>query len=248
MEKYKIPKELKSCETLIKATIRKTNKIKYFSRKTKPWESKLGGCPYLKDIKDYPLDEENKPMMFLAQINLSDLRGLDNLPKKGLLQFYIVNDNCYSIGKKCKVIYVEEYSTDTSDLILKHPYETKTYKENLPFKKECLIKFKLEEMPITSTCYNWESTIKDTIIADEKLEDIAYEAFYISDSRVDGYPCFAQYDPRTDDTYDRLLLQLDTDEVPKLMFGDSGVANFFISSENLRNKDFSAVFYTWDCC
>ena len=32
------------------------------------------------------------------------------------------------------------------------------------------------------------------------------------------------------------------------MWGDSGVANFFIDSEDLEKRDFSKVFYTWDCC
>ena len=38
-------------------------------KETKPWESKLGGCPYLSSLKDYPKDDRGMPMMFLAQIN-----------------------------------------------------------------------------------------------------------------------------------------------------------------------------------
>jgi uncharacterized protein YwqG len=30
-------------------------------------------------------------------------------------------------------------------------------------------------------------------------------------------------------------------------FGDSGVANFFISPSDLERLDFSRVLYTWDC-
>lgn len=43
-----------------------------------------------------------------------------------------------------------------------------------------------------------------------------------------------------------LLFQLDT--VEDIMWGDSGVANFFISRDALKNKDFSKVYYNWDCC
>jgi len=32
------------------------------------------------------------------------------------------------------------------------------------------------------------------------------------------------------------------------MWGDAGVANFFINSADLINKDFSRVMYNWDCC
>jgi uncharacterized protein YwqG len=43
-----------------------------------------------------------------------------------------------------------------------------------------------------------------------------------------------------------LLLQIDTDE--QIMFGDSGVANVFISPEALRNKQFDQAYFHWDCC
>ena len=33
----------------------------------------------------------------------------------------------------------------------------------------------------------------------------------------------------------------------KVMFGDSGVCNFFIPGEKLKNRDFSDILYTWDC-
>ena len=33
----------------------------------------------------------------------------------------------------------------------------------------------------------------------------------------------------------------------EIMIGDCGVMNFFINREKLRNKDFSDVFYNWDC-
>jgi len=46
----------------------------------------LGVCPYFKNIEKYPLDKEGKSMIFLAQINLTDLAELENMPEKGLLQ------------------------------------------------------------------------------------------------------------------------------------------------------------------
>ncbi|MFR6587725.1 MAG: DUF1963 domain-containing protein [Ruminococcus sp.] len=33
----------------------------------------------------------------------------------------------------------------------------------------------------------------------------------------------------------------------EIMWGDSGICNFFIHSEALRNCDFSEVLYNWDC-
>ena len=42
-----------------------------------------------------------------------------------------------------------------------------------------------------------------------------------------------------------LLLQIDSTN--DVSFGDSGVANFFISPSDLERLDFSRVLYTWDC-
>ncbi|MDE6030449.1 MAG: DUF1963 domain-containing protein, partial [Oscillospiraceae bacterium] len=74
---------------------------------------------------------------------------------------------------------------------------------------------------------------------------------------IGGFPFFMQEDPRGyNDSCakcDILLFQLDS-EMPangkyedEIMWGDSGVGNFFISSEDLAKRDFSHVLYTWDC-
>ena len=71
--------------------------------------------------------------------------------------------------------------------------------------------------------------------------------------KIGGYPAFTQEDPRDipkEDDHDILLLQIDTDNIGEreIMWGDSGVANFFISRENLKQRNFQDVIYTWDCC
>lgn len=48
-----------------------------------------------------------------------------------------------------------------------------------------------------------------------------------------------------------LLLQIDSFSIDGkwfLMWGDSGVANFFITEEDLKNHRFENVNYNWDCC
>ncbi|MGN1033047.1 MAG: DUF1963 domain-containing protein, partial [Intestinibacter sp.] len=71
--------------------------------------------------------------------------------------------------------------------------------------------------------------------------------------KIGGYPFFTQEDPREYDYggYNTLLLQIDSidddDEDIHIMWGDSGVGNFFISAEDLKNRDFSNVLYNWDC-
>jgi len=65
-----------------------------------------------------------------------------------------------------------------------------------------------------------------------------------------GYPFFTQNDPREDEEYSNyiLLFQIDSDSEYNIMWGDSGVCNFFIEEKALLEKDFSKVLYNWDCC
>ena len=47
-----------------------------------------------------------------------------------------------------------------------------------------------------------------------------------------------------------LLLQLDSEDNNEIeiLWGDSGICNFFINQSALSQLDFSDVFYNWDCC
>jgi len=72
--------------------------------------------------------------------------------------------------------------------------------------------------------------------------------------QLGGFPYFTQTDPRFSGRYselDTLLFQLDSDydgADDRVLWGDCGVGNFFINREALRNRDFSNVGYSWDCC
>ena len=73
-----------------------------------------------------------------------------------------------------------------------------------------------------------------------------------SGHKILGNPYFTQDDPREeDDEHNILLFQMDSEmgnEAVEIMWGDSGVGNFFISEEDLKNLNFDNVLYTWDCC
>lgn len=65
-----------------------------------------------------------------------------------------------------------------------------------------------------------------------------------------GYPYFTQTDPREYEKSLRqhiLLFQLDSDDDVDIMWGDMGVANFFITPEALLARDFNQLVYNWDC-
>ncbi|WP_342515292.1 YwqG family protein [Sporosarcina sp. FSL K6-1522] len=244
--KYEIPKLLKEHENLIKGTFRYSNEISFKREETKPWDSKLGGCPYLRNNKEYPTDQIGKPMLFLAQINLEDLENLDELPEKGLLQFFVANDDMFGLEDPILVKYIEGYEENEERLVKKHPYENAEYNRNLPFSHSGKIYFKSREMPMSSSLDLFREVFMN------KLSEAEYEKLgddcYSSDSRIGGYPYFVQNDYIGFDDSDFLLLQLDIDEECGIMFGDSGNCVFSIPKEALKNRDFSKVVYDWQCC
>jgi uncharacterized protein YwqG len=244
---YEIPEILKKYEDTIRSTYRYSNEISFKREETKPWESKLGGCPYLKDLEEYPLDEDGDPMLFLAQINISDLEKIDELPEKGLLQFFVMNDDMFGLDNPIVVKYIENYEEDERFLIKENPYENnKEYKSNLPFSHNGKMYFETREMPISSSIDLFEEIFKDELSAEEyeKLSDDCYSC----DSRIGGYPYFVQNDSLGFDDEDFLLLQLDIDDECDIMFGDSGNCVFSIPKDALKNRDFSKVVYDWQCC
>ncbi|MCI8483718.1 MAG: DUF1963 domain-containing protein [Lachnospiraceae bacterium] len=86
---------------------------------------------------------------------------------------------------------------------------------------------------------------------DKVMEELSNENHWLL-----GYPYFTQSDPREYEEryqyYDTLLFQMDSDDAGEnsdwILWGDCGVANFFINQEDLKNRDFSKVLYNWDCC
>ncbi len=243
---FEISEKFEFLRDKIEASLKTTNEIHYVPAKTLPWESKLGGCPYLKSINDYPFDDSGEPMMFLAQINFEEMPPLEGFPEKGLLQFYIANTEDYGYDEPVKVIYIEEYDKDETKLLSENPYQSEI-EENLPFEMECRIVFQQKKM--AATCDEEAFGEWFDMVSEEDENDL-YDEFGDGESRIGGYPCFVQSPV---DCYEMgekgiLLLQLDCDDKSGLMFGDSGNCQFFISEEDLRNCDFSDVGYDWACC
>lgn len=243
----KIPEILEKHRAYLESTYRVSNEITLKRMKTKPWESKVGGCPYLEDIKDYPLDENHKPMMFLAQINLEEMEPMEDFPTKGLLQFYIADDDYFGLDGACVVKYIENYKKDDNGLITKNPYENK-YLGYTPFEHEGKMSFSQRKMLIGTSCVEFEERFYEKV-SDEEWEAL-HDLFYAGDSRIGGYPLFVQTSPAyyDDGVADVLLLQLDIDDECGIMFGDAGNCTFLISKEDLKNLNFDQVEYQWQCC
>lgn len=103
------------------------------------------------------------------------------------------------------------------------------------------------------TCDVWnyleENLDMDDSDPDEVLE-IYDELANSYEHQLLGYPNFTQTDPREyNESLQQhiLLFQIETDDDNDIMWGDSGVANFFIHPNDLKNQDFSKLLYNWDC-
>lgn len=90
---------------------------------------------------------------------------------------------------------------------------------------------------------HWD--IWDILEEDKEVGEKLFEAGH----KIGGYPDYTQNDIR-DKEYEVLLLQIDsegTDEY-EIMWGDCGIANFFIREKDLKELNFDEVIYNWDCC
>lgn len=226
-------------------------------------QSKFGHYPYLPVGYEYPKDEEGRYMFPLAQINFSEVPPLAGYPSSGYLQFYIsaFDDLCgmdfddLRLQKNFRVLYFEDgvikdSITDFSFL------EEALHSDMNPVYKPHALRFSTTDEYVGFGDIRYEKRVGEFDIEavveqypelTKELEGYMWSNFQPSGHKIGGYAFFTQGDPRSGETEDYLLLlQIDTDE--HIMWGDSGVGNFFIHPDDLAKKDFSKVMYTWDCC
>lgn len=223
-------------------------KIRLTDAKPSVFESKIGGLGYIPHDKDFPTDSRGNQLRLLAQIECDKIQ-LDGFPENGLLQFWVLNDDMAGMDIDFNVPAKQDgfriiYYPKIDRTVTKEEIESKFVKNEfddddmLPVLRECGMSFEKSENRFVD-CY-------------QELPEEAYEEN--AGHKVGGYPYFTQSDPRDEkmlEYYDFLLFQLDTDYIGDedvVMWGDTGVGNFFINSEKLKNQDFSDVLYNWDCC
>lgn len=257
-----IPKEFEEFRTIIEDTIRPVIQIDTTEKETTLFESKFAGNPYFPKQMEYPKSDSGTPLTLLAQINFAEVPAhIPNLPEKGILQFYLdAHDDLIGMdfdnGKNqngFRVIYHENIVEDESELIQDFSFVSSPDDEMFfPVEKEMKLSFDVDWEALTTSDYRREekyAPIFEFIEEKEDLEDLFYDSFAGTGHKIDGYPFFTQEDPRTYGDYtdaDILLLQVDSIG-EHILWGDSGVGNFFISKKDLENKDFSKVLYNWDC-
>lgn len=83
--------------------------------------SKFGGTPYWPDINNYPVANKRKVYMtLLAQINFSDLPKNSVFPNKGLLQFFLLDNDWPS---EYRVVYHKDIDESVTPLPCFHEGE-----------------------------------------------------------------------------------------------------------------------------
>lgn len=212
-------------------------KLELTNAKTSIFESKVGGIAYVPHDGSIPVNSKGEQLQLLAQIDCAQV-PLEVFPEKGLLQFWIAHEDCFGLG-------FDDQTVQEGFRVLYFPETDATVTEDEVRAK--MHEFGDDDMfPVYGTFGLTFTPSQDVL--DDPEGNFGH--------KVGGFPDFTQGDPRDGgikdgENYDFLLFQLDSDyngAHTNVIWGDSGIGNFFISSENLRRLDFSDVLYNWDCC
>ena len=151
--------------------------------------------------------------------------------------------------------FINDYTFDDENL----PFNSKT-QFALHFKKDTE-SISLEERAASQLFFEkWNEAFSTHITTideffDEVPDDICEEinAYLLKEPtghKIGGYPYFIEYDPREENApHTFLLLQIDIDNVEgeEICWGNlGGIANFFISPEDLAACQFDNIFFHWE--
>lgn len=246
-------------------------KIELTDAKPSIFESKIGGLGYIPHDGKFPEDSKGNQLRLLAQIDCSKV-SIEEFPKNGLLQFWILNNDLCGADfenntkqDSFRIIFYNNIDTSVTEDEINSKYKNNKFDndEIFPVTGEYGLKFHIGEDSLSVCDYHFETKFAEKynqLNPKNKIEsyyDITIDIDEIDGDtdgfghKIGGYPAFTQEDPREDGSaYDFLLLQLDSEfgnGKDRILWGDSGIGNFFINSEKLKNLDFSDVIYNWDC-
>ncbi|QSB11030.1 DUF1963 domain-containing protein [Lysinibacillus fusiformis] len=257
-----IPEAFEQYRPLIEGTVKPVVLVDTEIRKTSLFQSKFAGDPYFPLAMEYPKNTKGQPLKLLAQINFAEVpKHLPHFPEEGILQFYIdgyddVLGMDFDNGQNqegFRVIFHEQITQDEAQLIQDFSFvEIDDEELYFPVEREMALSFKADVEPMSIDDFRSNDMYASILTAlknDEALEDGFYDAMTGDGHKIGGYPFFTQEDPRAYGDYtDSIIMLLQIDSIgDNILWGDCGVGNFFITEEELINKDFSKVLYNWDC-
>jgi uncharacterized protein YwqG len=228
-----------------------------------PAGTRIGGPVWLATGEAWPADAGGRPMSFLAQVDFAELPPLPDYPTSGVLQFFIARDDLYGANfekpeaGKFRVIWREtmggpgklHFGRPSGDHGIDDysPLADATVARGIALKPKRTDQFPSVESWLAER--DLETLLNDRTKGDriydfaEKQNELAVQGHHVG-----GHPGFTQSDWRAAKPYqdvDRVLLNLWSDD--HIMWGDSGQGQFMIRREDLLKRDFSKIFYQWDC-
>lgn len=258
---------LEKHRAIVEATVKPYVEIKFEPQPNlNLWQSKIGGFPYLPKNFPYPQGTDGQALQFLAQVNFAEVPNLPKFPEVGILQFYIAPDeDLYganfedlSANENFRVLYFPEIESDEAQLMSDFSFLPEY--EYSPLSGSAALKFEKKFAPIAQGDYQFNDRLGSVFadVDDRLLEEYFEKVSQELGHRIGGYPGFTQNDPRIWNPayrdFDCVLFQLDSERVANefggevdLMWGDVGIANFFIKAEALEKLDFSEILFNWDC-
>ncbi|MCB9304275.1 MAG: DUF1963 domain-containing protein [Lewinellaceae bacterium] len=226
---------------------------------TLPWESKIGGLPYLPAGAPPPAAPDGSLLTLLAQINFEEAPALPAFPREGLLQLYIHDDDSYGLNfddpfdqSRFRVLYFRDISYDEdalqSGLSLRNEY----FYLPIDPRRSYPLRFELAMEVVQPQDFRFNQIMGADFFDQfgEQKWELANQfgrAVRSHHHKMGGYAHFTQEDPRNPEMPMELLFQLSSDQAIGCQWGDMGIANFFICKEALEHRDFTNVMYNWDC-
>ncbi len=210
--------------------------------------SRIGGVPLWPDGLEWPSLDDGTPLSFFAQLNLGELPSLSNWPDRGLLQFFLLQDEMAGMdldspvgSGKHRVVYHSNIPQPQHSTHLSVAGDS-TFPLFLAPNYQRGMVGRLEEQAIPKCDYR----VYPLGLSREEAK--AWRtAFPSRGHRFGGYPAFSQYDPRHHRPEGDWELMFQVDSETSFLWGLGGVANWFIRTDALFRRDFSEILYQWDC-
>ena len=221
--------------------------------------SRLGGRPWWPAAKAYPSDRKGRPLQLLMQINFAELhrsmacrtKDCCNSSSEPMISMGVrssIRQNRATLHapmspirapSRCRIFcFLNGYMTISTPARRSKNRSARSRWSSPP-----------STMTIDPTDFRFAKLLPE-IAGDDDRSELYYEAIRNPPIRIGGYPNFTQSDPREYSQGSNIgttnLLTVDTTD--HIMWGDCGVAQFFIHEKDLRARDFSNVLYNWDCC
>jgi uncharacterized protein YwqG len=199
---------------------------------------------------------EGHPLMLLAQINFAETPRLAPFPDAGLLQIFIGRDDLYGCtfcdangGDAFACIFHADTKVPTAAPIDPAFDRSSNYSPLDRPLKAIAFTLSLSRIPVDATDYRMEKLLPK-IFNDETRLETCHDERQTPPLRLGGYPDFTQEDPRpyNDPSAIGDFNLLTIDSTDGIMWGDAGVAQFFMHEDDLCRRDFFNVRYNLDCC